>query len=140
MKMKTMLCAVTLLLGGVFTLPAGATTPMPASASGLLTVKVLPDSDVEIVQTTARQEGGNLIVDGHLQRKQVHGRVIPKGHVDIAIHDQHGKTIHQTFTRVSPEILPRMNGVKASFLAQIPVQVPEGSLVRVKFHCGPHDS
>lgn len=128
------------LIVSMFLLPACAATTMQRLAPGELTVKILADTQVEIVQTTARQEGKSLIVDGQLHRKKVHGRLIPKGHVDITIVDEQGKTIHKTFTRVSPEILPRMDGARSSFMAEIPVQAPPGSLVRVKFHSGPHDS
>lgn len=105
-----------------------------------LTVKIIPDADVEIVKTTARQDGENVVIDGSMQRKKVHGRVIRKGHIDITICDEQGKTIYTTFARVSPEILPRLDGAKSSFMTKIPVQAPAAGQVSVEFHSGPHGS
>lgn len=128
-----------LLIASVFSLPAGADTAMALSTPGALVVRILPATEVRIAQTSARQEGGNVVVEGHIQRKKVHGRLIAKGHIDIAIIDQGGKTIQQTFTSYVPEILPRMDGRKSSFMARIPVLAPQGSVVSVTFHSGPHD-
>lgn len=140
MKQMQMMPTVTLMIAMLFFLPACATTSMQPLAPGALTVKILPAASVRIVQTSARQDGANVVIDGHVQREKVHGRMIPTGHVDIALLDEKGKTIQAIFTRVTPEILPRMHGVKSSFMAQIPVMAPKGSVVRVKFHSGPHSS
>lgn len=140
MKTKMMLPAAALMIASIFSLPAFAVSTVPPLAASKLTVKIIPDADVDIVQTTARQDGDNLVIDGFMQRKKVHGRVIRKGHIDITIRDEQGKTIHATLARVSPEILPRIDGAKSSFMAQIPVQAPAAGQVRVEFHSGPHDS
>lgn len=133
MQLKTTL---TLIITGIFSLTACATTTATPLRPGALAVRIGPDTDVEIVQTTAHQDGENVIIAGHLQRKKVRGRTIPKGYVDIAIIDGHGKTIHKTSTAISPEIVPRISGAKSSFIAQIPVKAPLESSVSVKFHYG----
>lgn len=121
-------------------MPACTARTITPPAPGALAVKILPAVDVRIVQTSARQERGYVIVDGQIKRKKVHARKFPRGHIDITILDEAGKTIHETFTKYSPDILPRIDGVKSSFSAKIAVTVPTESLVVVKFHSGPHGS
>lgn len=134
MKPKTIMPLFILICGCVLFLPACATKTFKPLAPGGLAVETAPTfASVEIVQTTARQEGESVIVAGHLQRKMVRGREIPKGHVDIAIIDGQGKTIHKISTGISPEIVPRLPGAKSSFRAQIPMKVPPGGKVTVTF-------
>lgn len=140
MKIMKIMPIAALLMTGIFHLPAFAAPTRQPLAPGELAVKIIPDTNVEIVQTTARQDGENVIVDGYIQRKKVHGRMIPTGHVDITIIDEQGKTVDKTFTRVAPEILPRIDGVKSTFMTQLPVRAPKGSLVSIKFHSGSHES
>lgn len=140
MKLIKMMPTVTLVVVNIFFLPACATTTVPPPAPGTLAVKILPAVDVRIVQTSARQEGEYLVVDGQIKRKKVHARKFPRGHIDIAILDEDGSTIDKTFTKISPEILPRIDGMKSTFLARIPLVPPQGSVVRVNFHSGPHES
>jgi hypothetical protein len=113
-------------------------TPPPATDS--LAVIILPANGVQIVHTLAWKEGEQVVVNGQIQRKKTHRRSIPKGHIDVSLIDQHGKTILQIPTKLTPEIIPRMHGAQSSFSARMPVVAPEGSFVCVKFHSGPHDS
>lgn len=139
MKLMKLLSTAVVLMASALPPTATATTSAPM-ARELVTVKTMAARDVRIIQTSARQQDKTVLIDGHLQRKKTHGRVIPKGHIDIAIIDETGKTIRQTFAQVSPEIIPRFDGDKSTFTAQIPGSVPQGGHVRVRFHCGPHES
>ena len=139
MKLIKMTPTTTLMIASVFSLSACVATTMPSPSPGALAVKILPATDVQIVQTSALQDGENVVVDGQIRRK-LHRRMIPNGHIDIEIIDKEGKAIHQTFTSYQPEIIPRAEGRRSSFMARIPVAAPQGSLVTVKFHSGPHDS
>ncbi len=132
--------AAALVIAIAFLLSSCAAKSMNASAPGGLKVAILPATYVQIVSTSARQDGANVVVEGQVKRKKVHGRVIPKGHVDISIVDEHGKTLLQVPARCMPEIIPRMDGMKSSFAARIPLTAPPGSFVSVKFHSGSHDS
>ena len=140
MKKLILMPIVTLMLVNALSHAACAATPMTPQSSSPLAVRVLPTAEARIVQTSARQDGEELVVAGRIQRKKVHGRVIPKGHIDITILDKEGRTMHQTSTRYAPEILPRMDGVKSSFTVRIPMVAPLGGLVRVKYDSGPQDS
>ena len=139
MRLMKMMPTVILIIASTFSLSACAVTPMPSPAPGTLVVNILPATDVKIAQTSARQDGENVVVDGQIGRK-LHRRMIPNGHIDIEIIDETGKTIHQTFTSYWPEIIPRAEGRMSSFMARVPVTAPQGSLVNVKFHSGAHDS
>lgn len=137
---RTMIPTLILLIGSAFFLSACASSSRPTPVPGALAVIVLPAADVDIIQTSARQDGENIYVDGQIQRKKIHRRVIAIGHVDISIIDEKGKTLHQIPTRFSPEIIPKKHGMKSSFAARIPVTPPAGSFISVKFHRDPHDS
>lgn len=139
MKLKIMMPTFTLMIASIFSLSACATTTMPSQAPGSLAVKTLPATDIRIIQTSARQDGENVVVYGQIKRK-LHRRMIPQGHIDIAIIDEDGKTIHQTSTKYSPENVPRAEGLTSSFMARIPVLAPQRSLVMVTFHSGALDS
>lgn len=139
MKVIKIKPTATLIIATAFSLSACAATPMSSLAPGELAVNNLPATDVKITQTSARQDGENVVVDGKIGRK-LHRRMIPNGHIDIEIIDEEGKTIHQTFTSYWPEIIPRAEGRMSSFMARVPITAPQGSLVNVKFHSGSHDS
>lgn len=138
MKLLPMIPTIALLVAAILSLPACAAKTMRPLAPGELAVEILPDADIRIVQTTARQDGEAIVVDGQIKRK-LHRRLIGKGHIDIAITDVDGKTIHETFTSYGPEVLPRAEGLRSSFMVRIPVVAPLGSRVSVRFHSGPHE-
>jgi len=140
MILNKMAQTVVLLMISLCFMPACTTKTISSPKPGMLAVKILPALDVQIVQASARQEGDYLMVNGQIKRKKVHARKFPRGHIDIALLDADGKTIYKTFTKYSPEILPRLHGVKSYFSAKIAAVPPPGSLVVVKFHSGPHDS
>ncbi len=139
MKLMEMMPTVTMIIASAFFLVACAARTVPPSAPGELAVIILPATDVQIFQTTARQDDGSVYVEGKIQRKMPRRRVIPKGHVDIAIVDEKGKTLQQISTTISPEVIPSSHGMKSSFMARIPVIAPPGSFISVKFHSGNHD-
>lgn len=129
-----------MVLASAFFLSACATAIKSPQAPGTLAVIILPVPDVQIVQTSARQEEGGVYVEGKIQRVMPRRRVIQAGHVDIAVVDEKGKTLRQIPTKYSPEIIPRSHGMKSSFTALIPMMPPPGSFISVKFHSGDHES
>ena len=139
MKLLKLIPTLTLIIASAFILPACTVKPTP-SAPGSLTMKVLPATDVHIIQASARQDGENVVVDGQITRKKIGGRGIVKGHVDIEIIDEGGKTIRQIITDISPRIVPKFSGMKSTFSTKIPFIAPQGSIVTVMFHNGHHES
>ena len=135
-----MMPTVALMIASAFLLSSCASTIKPSPVAGGLVVVILPATHVQIVQASARQDGEQVAVEGYVKRKKVHGRVIPKGHVDIGIVDGQGRTLLQTPARCTPEIIPRRDGMKSSFMARIPLLAPPGSFVSLKFHSGSHGS
>ena len=140
MKLLKLIPTVTLIIASAFILPACTVKPTQPSVPGSLTMKILPATDVHIVQASARQDGENVVVDGQITRKKIGGRGIVKGHVDIEIIDEGGKTIRQVVTGFSPRIVPKFSGMKSTFLTKIPFIAPQGSIVTVMFHNGHHES
>lgn len=139
MKLIKMIPMFTLLVTSTFILSSCAVDKqLPSPEPGALTVDIRPASEVHIVQASARQVGEEVIVDGKIQRKKIGGRGIVKGHVDIDVLDEKGNTLRQVITSCSPQIIPKLSGVRSSFSAQIPMMAPPESVVRVKFHNGPH--
>lgn len=130
---------LTMIIASTFSLVACATRTMPPPAPGRLAVIILPATDVQIMQTSARQEGDSVYVDGKIERKMPRRRVIPSGHVDIALVDERGKTLQQVPASYSPLIIPQRYGMKSSFMARIPGVAPPGSFISIKFHSGLHD-
>ncbi len=140
MKLLKLIPTVTLIIASAFILPACTVKPTPPSFLGSLTMKIIPATDVHIVQASARQDGENVVVDGQITRKKIGGRGIVKGHIDIDILDEAGKNIRQVVTDISPRIVSKLSGMKSSFSTQIPIIAPQGSIVRVMFHNGHHES
>ena len=140
MKFKKII-PLTLFLASALILPACAVgIPEPPPPPGTLALKIKSALKVNIVQTSARQEGADVIVEGQVKRKRIAVRDFITGHIDIEILDEEGNTIRQVITDCSPKIIPKFNGMKSSFSTRIPMMAPQGSLVSVKFHNGPHDS
>ncbi|MBV5329527.1 MAG: hypothetical protein JZU65_18190 [Chlorobium sp.] len=140
MKLSKLMPAVLLIMASTFALAACTVKPSSPPAPDSLATKILSTSEVQIVQTSARQDGENIVVDGQVRRTVTGGRGIIKGHIDIGIIDTEGNTIGRVVTNVSPEIIPNRGVMTSSFTTRIPLVAPQGSVVRVRFHNGPHDS
>jgi hypothetical protein len=97
------------MIASVFSLSTCAATTMPYPSPGALAENILPATNIQIVQTSARQDGENVVVDGHIRRK-LHRRIIPNGHIAIEIINMGGKTLPQTFTRNRPRLFPDRKG------------------------------
>jgi hypothetical protein len=50
-----------------------------------------------------------------------------------------GTAVQQVVAGCSPKIIPKLSGVRSSLTARIPMMAPQESVVREKFHNGPHD-
>jgi hypothetical protein len=141
MKFVKIISTITLLLASALILPACAVSkPEPPPPPDALTLKIMSTFKVDIVQTSARQEGENVIVEGQVKRKRTSARDFVTGHIDIEILNEEGKALRQVVTDCSPKIIPKSSGMKSSFSTRIPMIAPQGSLVSVKFHNGSHDS
>lgn len=139
MKIVKILSMFTLIATSTFFLSACSidkklSTPEPGS----LTVDIQPASEVHIIQAYANQVGREVVVDGKVGRKQIGGRGIVKGHVDIDVVDNDGKTIIKAVASCSPEIISNLADVSSSFATRIPIIAPQGSVVMVKFHNSHH--
>lgn len=124
---------------GCFSLMACASTSTKTLPSDGLAIVVLPAADVQIVQRSARQEGGDVAVDGQIKRKITGGRGIVKGHVDIKLLDRKGETIREVFASCSPRIIPNRGTLTSSFSARIPIVAPPESVISLRFHNGHHE-
>lgn len=140
MKSSKLISTVIFIMASTFALSACTVKPLPPTVSGSLATNIQQASEVQIVQTSARQDGENVVVDGRVKRKVTGGRGVVKGHIDIKIIDAEGKIIDRVVTGVSPEIIPKRGGMTSSFTARIPMMAPQGSVVSVRFHNGPHES
>lgn len=110
---------------------------LPTPPPGSIAVRIIQAPAANIVQSSARQEGDVLVVDGKVERNWIGNRGVVKGHVDIDVLDASGKAIRSLTTRCSPSVIPNLSNVKSSFMARIPLIVPDGGVVKVRFHTGP---
>lgn len=104
-----------------------------------IAVDIISGSNALITQAVARQSEGSILIDGKVRRKVVGGRGIIKGHVDVTLLNSEGQVLHQTVAECDPRIIPNRGTLTSSFSTQIPLVVPKGSLVRLRFHNGPHN-
>jgi len=94
--------------------------------------------DAQIIKTSARQDGENVIVEG-LVRRQKEGKIpLPNGCVDITVLDQQGKIVDKIFTKTLSSGTYNGGYFETPFITQIPMIAPLGSLVSIKFHNSPH--
>ena len=140
MKMPKLINLTIVMIASTFTLSACTVKPLPPLAPGTLAIKIIQEPDVQFVQTSARQDGENVVVVGQVKRTVTGGRSVITGHVDIKIIDKEDKTLCQVVTNYSPKIIPERNGMTSSFTTRIPITAPQESFVSVKFHRGPHGS
>lgn len=137
MKLIKTLPVTILAMIGCFPLMACASTKTLPSDG--LAIVVLPAADVQIVQRSARQEGGGVAVDGQIRRKITGGRGVVKGHVDIKLLDRKGETIREVFASCSPRIIPNRGTLTSSFSARIPIVASPESVISLRFHNGHHE-
>lgn len=96
--------------------------------------------DTQITRTSAKQDDESLVVSGVVRRIKEGRASLPVGCVDISVSDGQGKVISQVFTKSSSAGTYAGGAVETAFITHIPMIAPQGSLVSVKFHNGPHHS
>ena len=96
--------------------------------------------DTQIIRTSAKQDNKSLVVSGVVRRLKDERATLPVGCVDISVSDKQGKVIGHAFTKSSSVGTYGGGAVETAFKTQIPMIAPQGSLVSVKFHNGPHGS
>jgi hypothetical protein len=96
--------------------------------------RMASEGGVRIENVYVYQEGNELLVSGRVKRRGT-GRVIPRGHVDIAILSPEGNVIEKASTSYVPTTIRRKLSHRGShFNARFSVVPPEGSTVRVSYH------
>jgi hypothetical protein len=94
--------------------------------------------DTRIANTSARQEGDSVVIEGVVRRTKETKGPLPVGCVDVSIRDGQGKTIEQTFSPIASTGAYRAGAVENHFATRIPTLVSQGSYVDVQYHNGSH--
>jgi hypothetical protein len=144
--MKTVNKIVKMIILVIFVLTFGfltgcATNRIDLVDSGVLTLEKQATGKVYIAWSDAYEDGDGFVVTGVLRRRDTVGLPI-KAHVDITIQSPDGKVLNEG--RSSDVYVPRriigrgqsLQRFRVSF-PQIP---PQGSLVRLVSHSGPHNN
>lgn len=115
-----------------------ATSKQPLDV-GEIAVDILSDSDVTITKAVARQSEDRILIDGKVRRKVAGGRGVIKGHIDVTLLNSEGQILNQAVAQCEPRIIPSRGTLTSSFSSQISLPAPKSSLVRLRFHNGPHN-
>ena len=138
MKLPKLISTIISIIAYVGILSACTAKPLPTPPPDTLAVKILPAYDVQFIQTSARQDGENVVINGQVKRTVTGGKSVIVGHVDVELIDKAGNTIYQAVANDSPKSIPERSGMTSSFTTRIPITAPQESFVTVKFHNGPH--
>lgn len=141
MKLSNLIQVITISIVSGFYLMGSAAASTNGHSPENIPVKFQAKTiDTQIINTIAKQDGENLVVKGVVRRLKEERASLPVGCVDITVSDGQGKVIGQVFTKSSSAGTYAGGAVETAFTTQIPMIAPQGSLVSVKFHNGPHGS
>ncbi len=138
MKLPKLIFTIISIIAYVGILSACTAKPSPTPAPDTLAIKILPAFDVQFIQTSARQDGEYVVVNGQVKRTVTGGKSVIAGHVDVGIIDKTGNAICKAVANYSPKSIPERSGMTSSFTTRIPITAPKESFVSIKFHNGPH--
>ena len=61
------------------------------------------------------------------------------GHIDIDLMLPNGEVFKERNVRLTRKRIPKRSGRKATFVSRFPVDPPEGTVVHIGYHVGPHE-
>ena len=141
MKKKVLSLVVLMVLGTLTVVFSGcAAGRVDLVESGVLSLEQYTTGKVNIAWSNAYVDGDGFIVTGVLRRRDTFGLPI-KSHVDIAVLSPDGTIIDES--RSSEVYVPRRiigrGGNLKRFRVRFSQIPPEGSLVHLVSHSGPHN-
>lgn len=135
---KLMQISIAILSGALFSSSHSSASNITTESRQIDTKIQIRTIDVQIIRTSAKQDGENVIVEGLVRRQKEGKAPIPNGCVDITVLDQQGKIVDKIFTKSLSSGTYNGGYIETPFTTRIPMIAPLGSLVSVKFHNSPH--
>lgn len=90
--------------------------------------------DVFISDAYTYEDGGEIVILGHVKRSYKNCCDSARGHVDIALLTQDGTVIDSFSTLYSPSNIPKVRSRSSSFQVRRPYLPPDGVIVRMAYH------
>jgi hypothetical protein len=90
--------------------------------------------DVFITDAYTYEDGGELVILGHVKRSLQNCCDSARGHVDIALLAHDGTVIDSFSTLYSPSNIPKVRSRSSSFKVRRPYLPPDGIIIRMAYH------
>ena len=102
--------------------------------SGCATGEFSHNEDVFISDAYTYEDGGELVILGHVKRSYKNCCDSARGHVDIALLTSDGTVIDSFSTLYSPSNIPKVRSRSSSFKVRRPYLPPDGIIIRMAYH------
>ncbi|MCZ7583338.1 MAG: hypothetical protein M5R36_08405 [Deltaproteobacteria bacterium] len=123
-------------LSALIVLMAGCATTAPNLASGgRIALNSAVSDELQIGSLAVYKSDGATVVTGQVRAKRTQSRPHPVGHLDFAVTSQDGAVVYEGSSNVHIS-RPRHGKptLSSRFEVKLPVDVPDGSIVKVAFH------
>lgn len=112
-----------------------ATTGRNLAADGLVSMNSATSDDLQIGSLAVYKSDGATVVTGQVRPKRTQSRPHPVGHLDFAVTSSGGAIVYEgsSYVHISR---PRHGKptLSSRFEAKLPIEVPDGSTIKVAFH------
>ncbi|MBZ0273661.1 hypothetical protein K8I61_16605 [bacterium] len=112
-----------------------ATTAPNLAADGRIALNSAKSEDLQIGNLAIRRVEGTTVVTGQVRPIRTQANPTPVGHLDIAVTSQDGAVVYEgsSYVHISR---PRHGKptLSSRFEVKLPVEVSDGSIVKVAFH------
>tara|TARA_R110000787_G_scaffold253717_1_gene359083 strand:- start:1075 stop:1494 length:420 start_codon:yes stop_codon:yes gene_type:complete len=107
---------------------------------GVVKIEIQESEPVRVSSATAYRDDGLTVVRGEARFPSWVRHGIFKGHIDIGLILPNGEITNKYDIQLRPRNRPRMHGRRASFISRFDIDPPRGTIARIGYHDGAHES
>ena len=127
-------------LAAVLVLPACLSGVSNLARAGGVTIQIESPQKVSLSVNGIYQQGDYVEISGRVRRHDLSPSGLYRGHVDVEIVESDGTVKTATGISTFPRFLKKGLRHTARFSTQLEGQIDQGTVVRLRFHRGDHDS
>jgi len=107
---------------------------------GIVKIDIEKTSPIQVAHATAYREDDQTVVRGEARQPFWEDFGVFRGHIDINLEFPNGQTMKKNNIRLVLKNFPKKRGRRASFVVRLPINPPEGTIIRIAYHERSHRS